>query len=52
MEISTKASVLTLGMGIDHWNPEASQKGGTAMDDGEMHRMGKIQEFKVRTIAF
>lgn len=38
----------TLDMGIDHRNLEASQKGGTTLDDDEMHRMGKVQEFKVR----
>ena len=50
METSTKATMLeTLGMEIDHRNPEASS---TALDDDEMHRMGKIQEFKVLKIAF
>lgn len=49
METSIKATAMeTLDMGIDHRNLEASQKGGTTLDDDEMHRMGKVQEFKVR----
>lgn len=40
-------------MGImDQRNPGVSQHGGTALDDDEMHRMGKIQEFKVCLLAF
>ncbi|KAJ5512918.1 Amino acid/polyamine transporter I [Penicillium fimorum] len=47
METSTKATALeTLDMGMDHRKPGVSQQGGTALDAEEMHRMGKIQEFK------
>lgn len=54
METSIKATALeTLDMGImDQRNPGVSQHGGTALDDDEMHRMGKIQEFKVCLLAF
>jgi hypothetical protein len=37
----------TLDMGVDHKDTRASQQGGTAQDENEMQRMGKIQEFKV-----
>lgn len=48
METSIKATALeTLDMGIDGRNPGSSRQGGTALDDDEMHRMGKVQEFKV-----
>jgi hypothetical protein len=53
METSTKGTALeTLDMGTDHRNEWASQQGGTALDDDEMHRMGKVQEFKVCSLAF
>ncbi|KAJ5472379.1 hypothetical protein N7530_006380 [Penicillium desertorum] len=42
METSIKATALeTLDMGIDYRISAASQQGGTALDDHEMHRMGK-----------
>lgn len=52
METPIKATAMeTLDMGIDHRNPQASEKGGTTLDDDEMHRMGKVQEFKVFLLA-
>jgi hypothetical protein len=51
MDASLKATALeTLDMGIDHRNPRTSH-GGTVLDDNEMNRMGKIQEFKVCSIV-
>jgi hypothetical protein len=52
MDTSIKATALeTLDMGIDHRKPGGSLQNVEALDDHEMHRMGKIQEFKVCSLA-
>lgn len=46
---ATKATALeTMDIELTHRDQDTSQKGGTGLDDDEMQRMGKVQEFKVR----
>jgi hypothetical protein len=50
MEASGKTTALeTMDMEVNRRDPEISHEGGTAGDDDEMTRMGKVQEFKVAT---
>lgn len=50
MEASGKTTALeTMDMEVNRRDPQISQDGGTAGDDDEMTRMGKVQEFKVAT---
>ncbi|KAJ5409021.1 hypothetical protein N7509_002904 [Penicillium cosmopolitanum] len=47
MEASGKTTALeTMDMEVNRRDPQISQDGGTAGDDDEMTRMGKVQEFK------
>ncbi|KAJ5645642.1 hypothetical protein N7507_011653 [Penicillium longicatenatum] len=39
-------AVDTMDMELTHRDQDVSQKSGTVVDDDEMHRMGKVQEFK------
>lgn len=53
MQASTKAPGLeALDMeGNQPVDQDGSQKEGTALDDHDMHRMGKVQELKVCLLA-
>ena len=52
MDAFAKSTALeTMDVGLTHSDQGASQKGGTIFDDNEMHRMGKIQEFKVSLLS-
>lgn len=46
---ATKTTALeTMDIELTHRDQDTPQKSGTVVDDDEMHRMGKVQEFKVR----
>lgn len=46
---ATKTTALeTTDIELTHRDQDTPQKEGTVLDDDEMHRMGKVQEFKVR----
>jgi hypothetical protein len=48
MEASGKTTALeTMDMEVNRRDPNIFQENGTAGDDDEMTRMGKVQEFKV-----
>jgi hypothetical protein len=53
--VSTKAPGLeAMDMELQHvgQNVPQNQTAGTALDNSDMHRMGKIQELKVRLLGY